>query len=67
MLSDIVYEHKTMKRITGLAIETIILLAGCYSIFSICILRKHDGIYVWGIFLTILAAFVYDQLTLKVD
>ena len=50
-----------------MAIKTIILLAGCYSIFSICILRKNDGIYVWGIFLTILIAFIYDQITLKVD
>ncbi len=56
-----------MKKITGLAIKIIIMLAGCYTIFSICILGKQDGIYIWGIFLTILVAFIYDQITLKVD
>jgi len=56
-----------MNKIMGLAIKTIILLVGCYSIFSICILRKHDVMYIWGIFLTIVAAFIYDQVTLKVD
>ncbi|MFZ4855756.1 MAG: hypothetical protein ACOYL3_05105 [Desulfuromonadaceae bacterium] len=56
-----------MKITMGFVIETIILLAGCYSIFSICILRKHDVMYIWGIFVTIVAAFIYDQVTLKVD
>lgn len=56
-----------MNKITSLVIKTMILLAGCYSLFSICILGKQDVIYIWGIFLTILVAFIYDQITLKVD
>jgi hypothetical protein len=66
MVHDLKKKAALFKIIDFVA-KTIILVAGCYSLFSICILRKHDVMYVWGIFLTIAAAFIYDQVTLKVD
>ena len=57
--------EKKSNRILRSVFKTVILAAGCYSIFAMYILKKHNDIYLWGAILAIIGAFIFDRVTFK--
>lgn len=57
--------EKKSSRILRNVFKTIILAAGCYSIFAMYILKRHNDIYLWGAIVAIIGAFIFDQVTFK--
>ena len=57
--------EKKSNRILRSVFKTVILAAGCYSIFAMYILKKHNDIYLWVAILSLTGAFIFDRVTFK--